>query len=289
MAQSTAIQIGELARRAGCSVETIRYYERVGVLPRPPRSAGRYRLYDTGAVRRLAFVRRARELGFTLDEVRALLALSAANTENTCSEVREVTARHLADVRAKIANLRAMERVLSEAVRRCNAGEVPGCPLIDTLTASAPLHLVARRSVRKPRFAPATCCRLRTNSPPAISTTTQIATCEITSPLRKRRRPDASRAPPPSLSVVWRSNRVARSAGANPVKTPARTDTRNVKAKTRQSQLLSARSVYRPSPRCRGRRDTVRNITPLDWPWYTMNQTVFSMRQKRQERTHGTR
>jgi MerR family mercuric resistance operon transcriptional regulator len=101
----------------------------------------------------LAFVRRARELGFTLDEVRALLVLSAANTENTCSEVREVTARHLAGVRAKIADLRAMERVLSEAVRRCNAGEAPGCPLIDTLTASAPLHLVARRSVRKPRFA----------------------------------------------------------------------------------------------------------------------------------------
>ena len=148
MGQSTAIQIGELARRTGCSVETIRYYERVGVLPRPPRSAGRYRLYDTGDVRRLAFVRRARELGFTLDEVRALLVLSAANTENTCSEVREVTARHLADVRAKIADLRAMERVLSEAVRRCNAGEVPGCPLIDTLSASAPLHLVARRSPR---------------------------------------------------------------------------------------------------------------------------------------------
>ena len=153
MAQSTAIQIGELARRTGCSVETIRYYERVGVLPRPPRSAGRYRLYDSGDVRRLAFVRRARELGFTLDEVRALLVLSAANTENTCSEVREVTARHLADVRAKIADLRAMERVLSEAVRRCNAGEVPGCPLIDTLTASAPLHLAARRSVPKPTFA----------------------------------------------------------------------------------------------------------------------------------------
>jgi MerR family mercuric resistance operon transcriptional regulator len=153
MGQSTAIQIGELARRTGCGVETIRYYERVGVLPRPPRSTGRYRLYDTGDVRRLAFVRRARELGFTLDEVRALLVLSAANTENTCSEVREVTVRHLADVRAKIADLRVMERVLSEAVRRCNAGEVPGCPLIDTLTASAPLHLVARRSVRKPMFA----------------------------------------------------------------------------------------------------------------------------------------
>ena len=129
-------------------METIRYYERVGLLPRPPRSAGRYRLYDTRDVRRLAFVRRARELGFTLDEVRALLVLSAANSENTCSEVRDLTARHLADVRAKIADLRAMERVLSEAVRRCDTGGLPGCPLIDTLSTSAPLHLVARRHAR---------------------------------------------------------------------------------------------------------------------------------------------
>ena len=145
MARSAAIQIGELSRQTGCNVETIRYYERVGLLPRPPRSAGRYRLYDTGDVRRLAFVRRARELGFTLDEVRALLVLSAANGENTCSEVRDLTARHLADVRAKIADLRAMERVLSEAVHQCDTGGLPGCPLIDTLSTSAPLHLVARR------------------------------------------------------------------------------------------------------------------------------------------------
>jgi MerR family mercuric resistance operon transcriptional regulator len=150
MARSVAIQIGKLSRQTGCNVETIRYYERVGLLPRPSRSAGRYRLYDTGDVRRLVFVRRARELGFSLDEVRALLVLSAADSENTCSEVRDLTARHLADVRAKIADLRAMERVLSEAVRRCDAGEVPGCPLIDTLTASAPIHLVARRPARKP-------------------------------------------------------------------------------------------------------------------------------------------
>jgi MerR family transcriptional regulator, mercuric resistance operon regulatory protein len=112
------------------------------------RSAGRYRLYDTGDVLRLAFVCRARELGFTLDEVRALLVLSAANSENTYSEVRDLTARHLADVRAKIADLRAMESILSEAVRRCDTGGLPGCPLIDTLSTSAPLHLVARRHAR---------------------------------------------------------------------------------------------------------------------------------------------
>jgi MerR family mercuric resistance operon transcriptional regulator len=75
-------------------------------------------------------------LGFTLDEVRALLALSADQTEDTCAEVRHVAVGHLMDVRAKIADLRAMERVLSDAVRRCDAGEPPGCPLIDTLSSA---------------------------------------------------------------------------------------------------------------------------------------------------------
>ena len=134
------IRIGELSRRTGCNIETIRYYERVGLLPRPSRSTSRYRLYGDEDVSRLTFVRRSRELGFTLDEVRALLALSVDQDEETCSEVRELAAGHLADVRAKIADLRAMERVLAEAMRRCDAGERRGCPLIDTLTAAQIPH-----------------------------------------------------------------------------------------------------------------------------------------------------
>jgi MerR family mercuric resistance operon transcriptional regulator len=148
VARSAAIRIGQLAQRTGCNIETIRYYERVGLLRHPPRSAGRYRLYETEDVRRLAFVRRARELGFTLDEVRTLLALSADHSDSICDEVRELAARHLADVRVKIADLRAMERALAEAVRRCDAGQQPGCPLIDALSATAPLHLVFRRLQR---------------------------------------------------------------------------------------------------------------------------------------------
>jgi MerR family transcriptional regulator, mercuric resistance operon regulatory protein len=139
MALGAEIHIGELSRQTRCNVETIRYYERVGLLPRPPRSAARYRLYDAADVRRLAFVRRARELGFTLDEVRALLALAVNNGEDTCAEVRQLAAGHLAEVRAKIADLRALERVLSDAVRRCDAGELPGCPVIDTLSAAPTL------------------------------------------------------------------------------------------------------------------------------------------------------
>ncbi len=127
------IPIGELSRRAGCNIETIRYYERIGVLP-PPRRNGRYRSFSASDVARLVFVRRARELGFTLDEVRALLKLAAANDRSTCTEVREISVAHLSDVHARIANLRAMERVLAAAVRQCDAGQQPGCPLIDALS-----------------------------------------------------------------------------------------------------------------------------------------------------------
>ena len=129
----TAIAIGELSRRTGCNIETIRYYERIGLMPAPPRR-GRYRSYGGGDVVRLGFVRRARELGFTLDEVRALLGL-AAGGDSTCAEVRDLAAVHLKDVRARIADLKRMERVLADSVRACDAGQDPGCPLIDTLYA----------------------------------------------------------------------------------------------------------------------------------------------------------
>ena len=130
------LSIGGLSRRSGVNVETIRYYERIKMLPAPPRTASGRRVYGPAETRSLAFIRRSRELGFTLEEIRALLALSADDGNNTCTEVRQLAASHLADVRAKIADLRAMASVLSEAVRRCDAGELPGCPLIDALSAA---------------------------------------------------------------------------------------------------------------------------------------------------------
>ncbi len=136
------IAIGELSRRTGCNIETIRYYERIGLLPTPARR-GRYRHYVAEDVGRLAFVRRARDLGFTLDEVRALLGL-AAGGQGACAEVREIAAVHLAQVRAKVADLHAMERVLADAVRRCDAGEVTGCPLIEVLASGPPPSKVGR-------------------------------------------------------------------------------------------------------------------------------------------------
>jgi MerR family mercuric resistance operon transcriptional regulator len=127
-----AVPIGELARRTGCNIETIRYYERIGLLPAPPRR-GRYRSYEPVHAATLSFVRRARELGFTIDEVRALLGLSAAG-QASCAEVRVLAGAHLQNVRARIADLRRMERALATAVAACDAGDTPSCPLIDSLT-----------------------------------------------------------------------------------------------------------------------------------------------------------
>jgi MerR family transcriptional regulator, mercuric resistance operon regulatory protein len=139
MAQAKPLRIGELSRRTGCNIETIRYYERIGLLPRPDRR-GRYRQYDAAGVSSLAFIRRARDLGFTLDEIRALLRLSADGGA-ACAEARDLAATHLADIRRRIADLRSMERALAAAVRECDAGKRPACPLIEALSASAVLAL----------------------------------------------------------------------------------------------------------------------------------------------------
>ena len=125
--------IGAASERSGCTIETIRYYERIGLVPKPPRNQSRYRVYAPGDVQRLVFIRRARELGFTLDEIRELLHL-AADVADPCAAVREVAAGHLGDVRAKIADLRKMERLLAHAVRQCARGEQAGCPVIDALS-----------------------------------------------------------------------------------------------------------------------------------------------------------
>jgi MerR family mercuric resistance operon transcriptional regulator len=135
MPHAKTLRIGALSRRTGCTVETIRYYERIGLLPRP-RRRGSYREYDDDGIAALAFIRRARDLGFTLDEVRALLLL-ARRGGAACAEARDVAATHLVDVRKRIADLRSMERALAAAVRRCDGGEQPACPLIEALSGAA--------------------------------------------------------------------------------------------------------------------------------------------------------
>lgn len=126
------LQRAELARRTGSNLETVRYYEKVGLLPEPPRTAAGYRSYDTTHERRLRFVLRARELGFSLDEIRELLCL-VDERDQPCAEASAVAAAHLDDVRAKIADLKRMERVLKDVVAQCADGTRPECPLIEAL------------------------------------------------------------------------------------------------------------------------------------------------------------
>jgi MerR family transcriptional regulator, mercuric resistance operon regulatory protein len=130
---AAAISIGVLAKRTGCKIETIRYYEKIGLLPPPARSGAGHRIFDADQLRRLRFVRRARGLGFALDEVRALLRL-ADGPQRSCAQARGITEGHLADVRARIADLKAMERVLSDTVRLCADGTKPTCPIIEALS-----------------------------------------------------------------------------------------------------------------------------------------------------------
>lgn len=124
--------IGVLARQSGVNIETIRYYERVGVMPRPARSAGGYRLYRGDHVKRLGFIRRGRELGFSLDELRDLLRLVDRQTY-TCNEVRSLTLSHVADIRRKITDLRRLARVMVGIASRCSGERIPVCPIIDAL------------------------------------------------------------------------------------------------------------------------------------------------------------
>lgn len=124
----------ELAQRTGCNLETIRYYEKTGMLPDPPRNAAGYRIYDDSHVSRLRFILRARELGFSVHEIRGLLDLVDGGSQ-TCAEVKDRTERHLNDVRAKIADLQRMEQVLADAAAKCSGDDVPECPVLETLAA----------------------------------------------------------------------------------------------------------------------------------------------------------
>jgi MerR family mercuric resistance operon transcriptional regulator len=125
------LTIGKVARAAGVNVETVRYYQRSGLVPEPPRPAGSVRRYSEETVARLRFIKRAQELGFTLAEIRRLLALG---DPQSCAQARALAAEKLSLVRARIADLDRMGAVLESLVERCDAvrGKV-ACPIIQTL------------------------------------------------------------------------------------------------------------------------------------------------------------
>lgn len=126
------LAIGALSRLTGVNIETIRYYERIKMLPAPPRTASGRRVYGSQEARILAFIRRSRELGFSLDETRTLLRLGGPE-KASCREVREIAAHHLEDIRAKLGDLKKLERLLANTVARCSGKTVPDCPVLDVL------------------------------------------------------------------------------------------------------------------------------------------------------------
>jgi len=126
------IPIGELSRRTGVNIETIRYFERVGVLAAPPRTSGGRRVYGADHVRVLGFIRRARELGFNPAEVRAILSLGGP-AQASCSEVREIAAHHLERVRAKMVDLAQLESLLATTISHCEGDGATHCAVIDLL------------------------------------------------------------------------------------------------------------------------------------------------------------
>ena len=135
----TELTIGALSEQTGVTVETIRYYEREGLLPSATRTAGGHRVFAETHLRRLMFVRRSRELGFTGTEVRTLLGM--VDGGYTCGEVRDLTLRHLVSVRAKIADLRRLEKTLTTISAQCEGGDAPDCPIVEALSAD---HRLAR-------------------------------------------------------------------------------------------------------------------------------------------------
>jgi MerR family transcriptional regulator, mercuric resistance operon regulatory protein len=130
--RTEGLPIGELSRITGVNIETVRYYERVKMLPAPRRTEGGHRVYGPTEVRTLAFIRRARELGFGLDDIRALLNLGAPGNAS-CADVRAIAAHHLDEIRAKIADLRKLERLLAKTIAQCSGSRVPDCPVVDIL------------------------------------------------------------------------------------------------------------------------------------------------------------
>ncbi len=132
LSQQSWVTIGVLSTKTGVNIETIRYYEKEGILPKPARSSGGHRLYSEDDIKRLFFVRRSRELGFSIKEINSLLSLVHIG-EYTCAAVHDLTVQHAEEISQKIKDLQKMEQVLLEMAAECSQGDIPECPIVDTL------------------------------------------------------------------------------------------------------------------------------------------------------------
>jgi MerR family mercuric resistance operon transcriptional regulator len=124
--------IGDLSKRTGVNIETIRYYEKIEIMPVPPRTRGGHRSYGAEHAKRLLFISRSRSLGFPLQEIRSLLGIADGH-DITCADVRKLTLRHAEEARRKIADLKKLERTLRDMAAQCHGNRVPDCPIVDTL------------------------------------------------------------------------------------------------------------------------------------------------------------
>lgn len=123
--------IGKLSKASGVNIETIRYYERIGLLPEPPRSESGYRQYAAQHLQVLRFIRRGRELGFSLDDIRNLLALQAGGL--ACGEVQVMTQKHIAELDQRMADMQRLRDQLADLERQCAGGAAQHCPVIEAL------------------------------------------------------------------------------------------------------------------------------------------------------------
>lgn len=156
--KNRAATIGGLARASGVKVTTIRYYESIGLIDPPDRSEGGQRLYDLEAVDRMSFIRHARDLGFSLEAIRDLIALSS-NKDRACAEIDDIARRHTADIRHRIKRLKALERELGRMIAACAVNRVADCRVLAVLAdhdlCAAPDHGRDEPSVRvKSKAAP---------------------------------------------------------------------------------------------------------------------------------------
>lgn len=131
---SEGTSIGDLAKATGTRVVTIRYYEKIGLLPEPPRTSGNYRAYEASHRARLHFIRRCRDLGFTLEQVRELLDLSK-KTDRDCAAVDALALDHLSEIKRKIADLKRLEKELRRISDCCQGGTIGDCRIIEALSA----------------------------------------------------------------------------------------------------------------------------------------------------------
>lgn len=129
----SSVTIGGLAKASGVKITTIRYYESIGLIEPPDRSEGGQRLYDQKAIERMRFIRHGRDLGFPLEAIRELIALSQ-DKNHSCAEIDEIARRHAADVKQRVKRLKALERELNRMIKECSADRISDCRVMEILS-----------------------------------------------------------------------------------------------------------------------------------------------------------